>query len=153
MAIVGNARSFHKKFNYVVEIAGVAHAGFSKVSELSVETAESQYHEGGRVIPHKSPGRVTFADITLERGATVDRDLYKWFQDVVNVASGIGLPDAIYKRNFDIVQKDRDGATIQRWTVYSAWPKKFVAGDWDAASDDPLIESVTLAIDYWELSR
>jgi len=153
MAIIGTARSFFKKFNFVVEIQGIAHAGFSKVSELSVETAESQYYEGGRLIPHKSPGRLTVSDIVLERGATLDRDLHSWFQDVVQQASGLGLPDHTYKRNFDIVQKDRDGATVRRWSVYGAWPKKFVAGDWDATSDDPLIESVTLAIDYWELSR
>ena len=153
MAIIGTARSFFKKFNYVVEIDGVAHAGFSKVSELSVEVANSQYWEGGRLIAHKSPGRLTFADLTLERGATLDKDLHRWFEDVVQVASGLGLPDDVYKRNFDIVQKDRDGATVRRWSVYGAWPTKFVAGDWDATSDDPLIESVTLAIDYWELSR
>src|SRR5690349_20283760 len=109
MAIVGNARSFFKKFNYIVEIGGVVHAGFTKVSELSVEVANSQYWEGGRLIPHKSPGRLTFADITLERGASIDKDLYQWFQDVIQTASGLGLPDAIYKRNFDVVQKDRDG--------------------------------------------
>jgi phage tail-like protein len=153
MAIVGAARSFHKKFAYTVEIQGVAYAGFTKVSELSAEVAESQYHEGGRIIPHKSPGRLTVADITLERGATLDRDLYNWFSDVVQLASGLGLVDDRYKRNFDLVQKDRDGSTVRRWSVYNAWPKKFVAGDWDASSDDPLIESVTLAVDYWELSR
>ena len=65
MAILGAARSFHKKFAYTVEIQGVAYAGFTKVSELSAEVAESQYHEGGRIIPHKSPGRLTVADITL----------------------------------------------------------------------------------------
>jgi len=27
-------------------------------------------------------GRLTFADVTLERGATQDRDLFDWFQDV-----------------------------------------------------------------------
>lgn len=153
MAITGNARSFFKKFNFEVEVQGVGHAGFSKVSELSVEVANSQYWEGGRLIAHKSPGRLTFPDITLERGATLDRDLYTWFENVIQLASGVGLPDPNYKRSLEIVQKDRDGSTARRWSVYGAWPIKFVQGDWDANSDDPLIESVTLAVDYWELTR
>jgi hypothetical protein len=49
--------------------------GFQKASELSVEVANVQYFEGGSLIPNKSPGRLTFSDVTLERGATQDRDL------------------------------------------------------------------------------
>ena len=29
-----------------------------------------QYFEGGSLIPNKSPGRLTFPDVTLERGAS-----------------------------------------------------------------------------------
>jgi hypothetical protein len=37
--------------------------------------ANVQYHEGGSLIPNKSPGRLTFSDVTLERGATSDQEL------------------------------------------------------------------------------
>ena len=150
MTVVGNPRSFHKKFKYVVEIDFLAHAGFSKCSELSVEVANVQYFEGGSLIPNKSPGRLTFADVTLERGATVDQDLFKWFQDVAITSSGLGLVDPSYKRNLDIVQQDRDGSTLRRWTLFGAWPTKFVAGEWDNESDENVIESVTLTYDYFE---
>jgi len=78
MAVIGNPRSFHKKFKFVCEIDDVGHAGFQKCSELSVEVANVQYFEGGSLIPNKSPGRLTFSDVTLERGATQDRDLFDW---------------------------------------------------------------------------
>ncbi len=81
MPVVGNPRSFHKKWKYVVEIDGVASAGFAKCSELSVEVARVDYWEGGALTPNKSPGRLTFADVTLERGATQDRDLYNWMHE------------------------------------------------------------------------
>ena len=151
MAIIGNPRSFHKKFKFVVEADGVVHAGFRKASELSVEAAKLEYFEGGALIPNKSPGRLTFADVTLERGATRDRDLFNWFQDVALTASGLGLPDPGYKRNLDIVQQDRDGSTLRRWSLSGAWPVKFVAGEWDNESDENVIESVTLTFDYFEL--
>ena len=73
-------------------------------------------------------GRLTFADVTLERGVTFDRDLYDWLQDVAIAASGFGLPDPYYKPNLDIVQHDRDGSTLRRWSLTGAWPVKFVAG-------------------------
>src|SRR5512145_3080631 len=112
MTIVGNPRSFHKKFKFIIEIDGVASAGFQKCSELSVEVAKVEYYEGGSLIPNKSPGRLTFADVTLERGATSDEDLFDWFADVADASSGLGLIDPDYKRNLDIVQQDRDGQTL-----------------------------------------
>ena len=153
MAIIGQPRSFHKRFKFLVEIDSVASAGFQKCSELSVEVANVQYFEGGSLIPNKSPGRLTFSDVTLERGATQDHELFDWFQDVVHTASGLGLPDSLYKRNLDIVQQDRDGTTLRRWSLSRAWPVKFVAGEWDNESDETVIESVTLTYDFFELAK
>lgn len=151
MPIIGQPRSFHKKFKFVVEVDGFGHSGFQKCSELSVEVANVQYFEGGSLIPNKSPGRLTFADVTLERGATQDRDLFDWLQDVAVTSSGLGLTNVAYKRNLDIVQQERDGTTLRRWSLAHAWPVKFVAGDWDNESDENVIESVTLTYDFFEL--
>ncbi|MFH0900617.1 MAG: phage tail protein [Pseudomonadota bacterium] len=153
MTIVGKPRSFHRRWKFVVEIEGIGHSGFQKCSELSVEVASVQYHEGGSLIPNKSPGRLTFSDVTLERGATQDRDLFDWFQDVAITSSWLGLPDIGYKRNLDIVQQDRDGTTLRRWSLFNAWPVKFVAGEWDNEADENVIESVTLTYDWFELGR
>lgn len=153
MAVIGTPRSFHKKFKFVVEIDGFQYAGFQKCSELSVEVVNVQYFEGGSLIPNKSPGRLTFADVTLERGATRDHDLFDWFKDVAITSSGLGLPDQAYKRNLDIVQQDRDGVTLRRWTLVRAWPVKFVAGEWDNESDENVIESVTLTYDFFEINQ
>ena len=94
-------------------------------------------------------------------------------------SSGLGLTDVNYKRNLDIVQQDRDGTTLRRWSLSRAWPVKLrprfasavlrtrpsgsrpvcsrrsqavvVAGDWDNEADENVIESVTLSYDYFEL--
>ncbi|MCZ2135320.1 MAG: phage tail protein, partial [Burkholderiales bacterium] len=57
----------------------------------------------------------------LERGATQDRDLFDWFQDVAITSSGLGLTDVNYKRNLDVVQQDCDGVTLRRWSLARAW--------------------------------
>jgi phage tail-like protein len=63
MPIIGTPRTFHKKFKFVVEIDQFQSAGFQKCSELSVEVANIEYHEGGSLIPNKSPGRLKFAPL------------------------------------------------------------------------------------------
>jgi phage tail-like protein len=156
MAIIGTERSFYKKFKFRVEIDGITYAGFQKCSELSIEIAKVEHFEGGVLIPNKSLGRVTVPDITLERGQTDDRELWNWFEDSVRVASGFGgtgLPDSLYKRNFDIVQLDRDDTVLERWAVTNAMPIKFSVGEWDNTSDDNQIMSITLAIDYFEPTK
>jgi hypothetical protein len=55
------------------------------------------------------------------------------------------------KRNLDIVQQDRDGLTLRRWSLSRARPVKLVAGEWDNESDENVIESVTLTYDFLEL--
>ena len=142
---------FHKRFKFVVRIEGVAVAAFQKASELSVEAAKVEYFEGGSLIPDKSPGRLTFSDVTLERGVTNDRDLYDWFLEVATAASDTGLNEPDYRRTMDIEQLDRLGNVIRTWRLFNAWPQKFMAGEWDKEADENVIESVVLTYDYFDL--
>lgn len=150
MAVVGNPRSYHKKFKFLVEVDDLGSSGWASCSELSVEAAKVEYWEGGTVIPNKSPGRLTYSDVDLVRGATQDEDLFEWFQDVATASSGLGLVDDQYKRGVDIVQQDRDGATLRRWGLANGWPTKFVAGEWDNDSDENVMESLTITYDFFD---
>lgn len=155
MTIIGNPRSFYKKFKFRVEVDGFDNkrAAFQKCSALEAEVAKVEYFEGGALIPNKSPGRVTFPDVTLERGACKDEDLYRWFRQVVDVTTGpdlIGKKDSQYKRGVEIVQQDRDNTTLRRWSLANAWPTKFTAGDWDNTSDEVVIESLVVAYDFFK---
>lgn len=151
MPVIGTPRSFFRKFSFVIEVDGIASTGFQKCGELSVEVANIMYSEGGALIPHKSPGRLTYSDVTLERGATQDRDLFDWFSQVADAAANAGLNEPAFRRTPDIVQLDRDGSELRRWRLHNAWPTKFVAGEWDNEADEVVIESVTLTYDFFEL--
>jgi phage tail-like protein len=152
MPVLGTPRTFFKRFKYVVEIDHFQSAGFQKCSELSVEVANIEHFEGGSLIPSKSPGRLKFADVTLERGATKDQDMFDWMSQVADAAANAGLVEPRFKRSCDIVQLDRDGSTLRRWSLSGAWPIKFVAGAWDNESDENVIESVTLTYDFFTLA-
>ena len=150
MAINGTPRTYYHKWKFIIEIEGIAWAGFKTCSAIEMEAATVAISEGGSVIPRKSPGRITVSKVTLERGATADNDLYSWWLEVANVAANGGEPDDAYKRDVDIVQQDRNGDELQRWRLFRAWPTKYMAGDFDNESDEFRIESVELDLDYPE---
>lgn len=148
--VIGKSRSFHKKFKFRVEIDSFGSSQWQKCSELSAEIAKIEQWEGGAIIADKSPGRVTFTDITLQRGATQDEDCFKWWKQVANVAAGSGLVDEKYKRNGHVNQQDRDGKSLRRWDIVKSWPLKFVAGEWDNDADENVIEQMTLTYDFFD---
>jgi phage tail-like protein len=153
MAVIGTVRDFNTRWKFLFEIDNFGYSGFQTCSELKVSAAEVTHYEGGVIIPDKQPGKLTYDDVTLTRGATVDRDLYDWMNEVGNAAKHAGLAASRFKRNATLVQQDRDGRTKLRWNIYGCWPKEFVAGSWDNDSDEVVIESVVLAIDRFELRR
>lgn len=148
MSVVGKPRSYFKKFAFTVEIDRVVFAGFQKAGPLEIELAVVEQYEGGALLPETSPGRAKVTPVVLERGATKDQDLFNWFKEVANLASNTGLVDDQYKRSLDIVQRDRDGTELKRWTLLDAWPSKWGGGDWDNTADQNVMESVTLQYKY-----
>lgn len=144
MTILGAPTSHHHKYRFVVEIDDFARAAFTKCSALEGEVAKVETWEGGALTADKEPGRLTFSDVTLERGATDDEDCYSWFKDVVAAYKDTGRAHPDFMRNVDIVQLNRAGDELRRWTLEEAWPTKFVAGEWDNEADETTVEMLTL---------
>lgn len=153
MTVLGQPRHFHSKFRFVVEFDNFGSAAFQSCSELKSEVAEIAYYEGGTIIPVKEPGRMTFSDLTIERAATKDADLHRWFQETASAALNGGLRSPLFKRNGSIVQFDRDNRTLRRWQLSGCWPKSFVAGAWDNNSDEFTMEQVVLCLDFFQLRK
>ena len=143
-------KAFDKKFLFRVEIDGVESAAFKSCSEIGFEAATIEHWEGGRIIPHKEPGRITVPDVTLERGQSGDVDLYNWALETANLAAGVGTVEEDLKRGLDVVQYDRAGNEKRRWRLHKAFVKKFVAGSWDNSADDFVIEQIVIVYDYPE---
>jgi phage tail-like protein len=151
MTIKGQPKHFHHKYRFELQIDNLGSAAFQSCSELKVEIAKIEYYEGGRLTPIKEPGRMTFADLTIERAATTDADLYTWLQITANAASDVGFEVPTFKRGGSIVQKDRDGDVLRRWHLFGLWPTSFTAGAWDNNSDEFTMEQVVLAYDYFKM--
>jgi phage tail-like protein len=94
---------------------------------------------------------VEWEDITLERGASKDSELYNWRRQIVSAIgdSGADVPDE-YKREGDLVQLARNNTELERHTIFGAWPAEFESGDWDNDASENRIEKVVLCFDYAE---
>lgn len=153
MPVIGEPRHFHSRFRFLVEIDGVGSAAFQSCSDLKAEIAKIEYYEGGVIVPFKEPGRMSVADLTIERAATKDADLFAWFQSTSSAALNGGLRSPFFKRTGSVVQFDRDNRTLRRWQLSGLWPTSFTAGAWDNGSDEFTMEQVVLTYDFFQLRK
>lgn len=149
----GEKRKIHQKAKFLCNSDKFGFAAFQKMSELSVEAAKIEYWEGGALIPIKDLGRITFSDVTLERGTSSDFDIHNWFLEGANAASGRGgrgLVSPLYKTDdFGVIQLDRDDSELFGWDFIGACCQKYVAGDWDNTVDEVVIEQAIITYDYF----
>lgn len=124
-------------FNFLVEIDGVASAGFSGVSGLSAEIEPIDYREGSDPMTvRKLPGLRKFTNVTLTRGLTANRDLWQWFKT--------GLDGALQRRTVRIVLLDDDRTPVARWTLRAAWIARWEGPQLMAHRSDVAIEAIEL---------
>lgn len=151
MTVIGDARGYHKKFLFAIEIDGLEVAWFTTCSSLEAEVGVVEQHEGGLIgVADTSPGKLKWTPVTLTIGATDNNELYNWWLQVVDAGANSGEPDDRYKRNLAIVQKDRDQSERRRHNITKAWPSKFVFGSWDANAEENVMEEITLVFQYAE---
>lgn len=124
-------------FNFLVEIDGIAKAGFSEVTGLNTETNVIEYREGTDAItPRKLPGLTKNSNITLKRGASLDKDLFTWRKTV--------LDGDIRRANVSIVLLDEKKTEVVRWNLVEAWPSKYVVPDLKANANEMAIETLEI---------
>jgi phage tail-like protein len=127
----------YRAFNFRVEIEGVTVAGFSVCTGLEAEVSVVEYRTGAEVGTRKLPGLRKFGDITLKRGITCDRELWNWFQTV--------LDGKVERRTVSIVLMNEGREEVCRWMIREAWPRKWEGPAFNASSDDVAIESIEIA--------
>ena len=142
----------YSKFKFVIEIGGFKKAGFHKCSALEATAEVMKYRDGGDSNQyHKGPGTVDYSNITLERGMSDDTDMYDWMTKIAALDDANSKSD--YKKDLSIVLQDRDGSEVKRWNVYGAFPVSYKTDEFDAESNDPMLEYLELAIDGFELKK
>ena len=128
----------YKAFNFIVEIDGIARAGFSEVSGLESETTVIEYRVGGeRNAVRELPGLTKYANIVLRRGVTQDAELSNWRKTVED-----GQVD---RRNGSIILRDDDGNDVVRWNFFNGWISKWQGPALHASKNEVAIETIEIA--------
>jgi len=128
----------YKAFNFLVEIDGIARAGFSEVSGLESETTVIEYRVGGEPnAVRKLPGLTKYANIVLRRGVTQDAELSNWRKTVED-----GQVD---RRNGSIILRDDDGTEVVRWNFFNGWISKWQGPALHASKNEVAIETIEIA--------
>jgi phage tail-like protein len=126
-------------FAFLVEIDGLAVAGFSEVTGLRAELETQDYREGGvNEYIHRLPGPVRHpTNLTLLRGMTDATDLWNWWSDT---AAG-----RIERRNTSVLLLGADREPVRRWDIVGAYPVRWSGPELRAGTPAVAIEALELA--------
>jgi phage tail-like protein len=145
MAETGKRDDPYQQFNFLVEIDGVARAGFSECSGLTTDTDPIDYREGADLVLNvrKLSGLRKYTNVVLKRGYTQDKSLWDWRKKIIN-----GNTE---RRQADIILLDEERNEVLRWRVREAWISKWDSGPFNAKTNDVAIETVEMVHEGLEL--
>lgn len=139
----GDRKDPYRNFNFMVEIDGIAQAGFSECSGLESDTDVIEYREGNEASTvRKLPGLTKYSNIVLRRGVTDSKELYNWRKDVIdgNIQRKSGL----------IVLLNEKRQQVARWNFREGWPCYMSGPDLDAMGDEVAIEELEICHEGFE---
>jgi len=147
----------NKKFSII------SRAGFSEVTLPKATINEISYRENiDNQRFSKIPGLTKYEPVILKRGATDNRDLYKWYKLVHDDMALLGVAQELtkdstapvqsenFRKEVIITSLDREGNPIKQWMLFNAFPVSYKGGnDLSANIEEKLIEELTLTYEWF----
>jgi phage tail-like protein len=123
---------------FLLEIDGVAKAGFARCRIPDSATAVVEYREGNDPpTPRKLAGLNEYGTLELHYGVTTDAiELHEWRRLVED-----GKVDEA-RRSIAVVLLDEEGSPAARWELRNAWPRRYAAPTLDAGRSAVAIETL-----------
>ncbi|MFB2835340.1 phage tail protein [Floridanema evergladense] len=145
MAETGKRDDPYQQFNFLVEIDGIARAGFMECTGTTTDTDTIDYREGNDISMNvrKLSGLRKYTNIVLKRGYTQDKSLWDWRKKIIN--------GAVERRSADIILLNENREEVLRWRVREAWISKWDSGPFNAKTNDVVMETVELVHEGLEL--
>ncbi|MCO4769195.1 MAG: phage tail protein [Deltaproteobacteria bacterium] len=130
-------------YRFLIEIEGVNAGYFKSMSGLASKQDMIEYRFGGDRSIRRKPGRISFTNLVLEMGYTVETALFDWRKEV-----GEGDYE---KRDGSVIILDHDGSEQVRYNFYKAWPVSWEAPALVAGAGETAVEKLELAVEWVEL--
>ena len=127
-------------------------AGVSKVGMLKRTTEVVSHREGGDLsTPRHSPGRSSFATISLERGITFDLEFERWANLVYSTEGDGAVSLANFRKDIMIELLNLQGTVVRRYRVFRCWVSEYTAQpDLDANANAIAFETLVLQNEGFE---
>jgi phage tail-like protein len=139
MPVTGQREDPYRAYNFLVDIDGVAVAGFREVSGLSGDGEVISYREGtDKVLTvRKLPGLRRFSNLTLRTGMTTSRLLWRWRLTTLRGATD--------RHNGSILLRDEQQRTVAEWRFENGWIMRYEGPTLNATANEVAIETVEIA--------
>jgi phage tail-like protein len=137
-------------FRFEVTIQGISSQDvnnrFVRVSGLATESEQLTWMQGTDGSVNTAPGRVKYADITLERVYDGSDAFYRW-RRYIERGQGITADVSVsYRKDVTVRLLRRDGSLAREMQLRGAWPSRWQMPDLDATSSNPAIETIVLTV-------
>jgi phage tail-like protein len=138
MAETGQRVDPFAAFNFVLDIDGVAVAGFSECTGVMTDTDIIPYRTGNEDnTVRKLPGLKKFGDITLKRGFTASLDLWTWRKTV--------LDGKTQRKAGTITLLNEARQVALKFHFREGWPSKWEGPALNAKNNEVAIETLVIA--------
>jgi len=134
-----------RAMNFRVEIDGIASSSFSECSGLASSVDVVEYREGAdpSLSARKLPGLRKYANITLKRGVTQDKELFNWYRNILN--------GEVDRRNGSIILQDDKRNDVLRWQFRNGWICKYEGPTLNGHSSEVAMETIEICHEGLEL--
>ncbi|MEH2048235.1 phage tail protein [Nostoc sp.] len=145
MAETGKRDDPYQQFNFLVEIDGIARAGFMECSGLTTDNDMIDYREGAdkAMNVRKLSGLRKYTNVVLKRGYTQDKSLWEWRKACID--------GKVQRRSADVILLDENRSEVLRWRIHEAWISKWDSGPFNAKTNDVVVETAELVHERLEL--
>jgi phage tail-like protein len=134
--------TFHNAFCFEVKIAGISeenvNQAFTRVSGIVSQSEMMEFMQGTDPFVRKSPGRVTFEDISLERIWNGSDAFYHWRRAIETGGT--------QTRDVSVIMKTRGLTEVRVMTLVEAWPSRWELPELDASGAGAATERITLTV-------
>lgn len=147
----------YRTFKFRVRVDNQTILGVTKITSLSRAISANELKEAGdQLSPRLQPGRVSYEDVTLEWGLSLDTEFEAWANAALQYRAD---PSAVrnFKRTVLIDVYDLNAAVggagrpIFSYKLHRCWVSNYVAlPALDAAASGIGIQSLTLKHEGWE---
>jgi phage tail-like protein len=130
----------YAQYNFILEIEGTTVAGFAEVGGLTMEQDIIEYREGSDTpTVRKVPGLRKYANISLKRGLTQNRELWDWRKTTID---GITA-----RKSGAIILRDEAGQPALRWEFREGWVSKYEGPALKSTANEVAMESIEIAVE------